>query len=409
MTRLGIIFTGDELLCGSTLNTNIQYLGEALTQRALRLHQAVTIPDSRASLHLALGNLLETCGTVLLCGGLGSTSDDITLDACAGFFGLELKQDENIARQLQCHWQKRHTGNCPKFMLRQARVPEGARVLPNSCGTAPGIAFSTVYAKIPRQIYLLPGPPGEFQAMLETYVLPELEKSNAGKIYTLGFLAPNQGEIFINRLVDKLQLPGDLSCAYTAKPDGCRCFVSGPSEDAVKAAVERIREALPLALAAGELDLAAVVIKTLAAKTLTLSCAESCTGGMISARLTDVPGASQVFAGGAVTYSNELKMHLLNVNASTLEEYGAVSRQCAEEMVNGICRNCQTHCGIAATGIAGPDGGTPEKPVGLVYLGLAVNGKVTTRELRLAGSREHIRQRTAAIALSELYQLLLEE
>ena len=110
-----------------------------------------------------------------------------------------------------------------------------------------------------------------------------------------------------------------------------------------------------------------------------------------------------------MTYSNELKMHFLNVKADTLSGYGAVSSQCAAEMAEGICRNCQTHCGIAATGIAGPDGGTPEKPVGLVYLGLAVNGKISTRELRLAGSREHIRQRTAAIALAELYQLLQEE
>ena len=408
---ISCIFTGNELLTGSTVNTNLSTLGAMLSERGLFISDAFTCRDSAADICRAIGNALEHSDTIIICGGLGATSDDLTLDAASRFFGLELKSSSLLEEKVKAFWAERHKGHCPKFVLRQARVPETARVIDNPNGSASGIVFDSRFDGKDRRVYLLPGPPHEFLPMIENFILDELEeRSGKEKNFIAGFLVCGTGEVKLSCIVKQLAIPAHLLCAYTACAIGCRFYLSGNNKDEVLYYLQKIRDAAgPLALQTGELSLEEKIISVMKSKKLTLSTAESCTGGMIGAALTAVSGASSVFMGSAVTYSNDMKNRLLDVPHETLLNYGAVSRQTAEAMAQGACQNLKTDAAIAVTGIAGPDGGTPEKPVGLVYVGISLNGKTEVIELRLKGNREAIRTRTCAMALLELYKLLMAE
>ena len=408
---LSCIFTGNELLTGSTVNTNISTLGALLSERGMEIASAYTCRDGAGEICRAIGNALDRADTVLICGGLGATGDDLTLDAAARFFGLPLSQNPQLEDKVREFWARRHTGHCPKFVLRQARVPEGARIIDNPYGSAAGIVFDSCFDGKNCRIYLLPGPPNEFIPMLKSSVLDELEaRQGSDKIYTMGFLACGTGEIRLSTIVKKLELPSELLRAYTASAEGCRFYLSGKDKKQVIENLEKVRNAVGnLALNIGELSLEEKIIAVMKEKNLTLSTAESCTGGMIGATVTAVAGASSVYMGSAVTYSNEMKTRLLGVSPQTLAEHGAVSPQTAFEMAQGACRNLETDAAIAVTGIAGPDGGTAEKPVGLVYVGISFRGNTNVIELRLNGSRDAIRKRTCASALLELYKILTAE
>ena len=408
---LSCIFTGNELLTGSTVNTNISRLGELLSARSLEIREAYTCRDSAGDISRALFNALEKSDTVIICGGLGATTDDLTLDTASRFFGLKLNSSKELEEKVKNFWAQRHKGHCPKFVLRQARVPERARVIDNPNGSASGIAIESKFNGRECRVYLLPGPPNEFIPMLKAQVLDELEALAGGtKVFTAGFLACGTGEVRLSTLVKQLELPGHLNCAYTAAPEGCRFYLSGSDRDEVLSKLEKVRQAVGEgALEAGELSLEEKIISIMKQRKLTLSTAESCTGGMIGSLITAVPGASSVYMGSAVTYSNEMKQLLLGVQKSTLDSHGAVSSETAIAMAAGACRKLGTDAAISVTGIAGPDGGTPEKPVGLVYVGISLNGSTRSVELRLRGEREFIRRRTCALALLELYKTLTAE
>lgn len=409
--KLSCIFTGNELLTGSTVNTNISTLGAMLSERGLEISAAYTCRDGANDISRAIGCALEHSDTILICGGLGATADDLTLDTAARFFGLKLLEDDKLVEKVKEFWAKRHKGHCPKFVLRQARVPQGARIIDNPNGSASGIVIDTCFDSKDCRIYLLPGPPNEFIPMLKDQVLNELELRNGNdKIYTMGFLACGTGEIKLSSIVKKLGLPDNLLCAYTASAEGCRFYLSGRDKMQVVEQLERVRaEVGCFALNIGELSLEEKIISIMKERKLTLSTAESCTGGMIGSLLTAVPGASSVYMGSAVTYSNDMKKLLLGVSEQTLAGHGAVSSQTAFEMAQGACRKLMTNAAVAVTGIAGPDGGTPEKPVGLVYVGVSLNGNTSVIELHLNGSRQAIRHRTCAMAMLELYKILLAE
>ena len=409
--KISCIFTGNELLTGSTVNTNISRLGAMLSERGLSIHNAFTCRDSFADICRSIGDALEIADTVIICGGLGATADDLTLDAASRFFGLELKSSPELEGKVKEFWAKRHKGHCPKFVLRQARVPETARIIDNPNGSASGIVFDTRFNGKDCRIYLLPGPPHEFLPMVQNHLLPELEiRAEKDKTFIAGFLACGTGEIKLSGIVKQLAIPAHLLCAYTACAEGCRFYLSGSDKDEVLSYLEEIRSAAgPLALQIGELSLEEKIISVMREKNLTLSTAESCTGGMIGSALTSVSGASAVFMGSAVTYSNEMKELLLSVPHETLLSYGAVSSETACAMSRGACKNLKTDASIAVTGIAGPDGGTPEKPVGLVYVGVTCKDKTNVIELRLNGNREAIRTKTCALALLELYKCMSAE
>ena len=409
--KLECIFTGNELLTGSTLNTNIAELGRLLTENGMTIQRAHTCRDSRAEISHAIGTALENADTIIICGGLGGTDDDLTIETVSRFFGLKTFTDPELEEKVRSFWAQRHSGHCPKFLLKQALLIETARKIPNDFGSATGIAVDVLFDGAERRIYLTPGPPHEFIPMIQNFILPELcMRAGSNLSVTLGFLACGSGEAKLSSIVKKLKINEKFECAYTACAEGCRFYLTGKNELAVRAALEEVRSAAGNgALAIGELSIEEKIISILSKKKLTLATAESCTGGLISAALTDVPGASSVFMGCAVTYSNEMKKLLLGVSDDTLRNFGAVSRETAAEMAQGACKKLGVDIAAAVTGIAGPGGGTPEKPVGLVYVGICFKGNVNVIELRLKGSRQAVRERTRSAVLLELFKTISEE
>lgn len=407
---IAILSTGTELLKGTILNTNAGFLCRRLAAAGLRPVLELTAGDHPAEITAALGDALRAADTVLITGGLGPTRDDLTLDAVSRFFGLELEIDPLLAEKVEQFWSRRHDGRrAPKTVLRQARVPHGATILPNANGSASGIRIDTEYGGRMRRIFLLPGPPAELEPMAEESVIPAVAayEAGAGHEYTQGFLAAGCGEYSVQLRLEKLLRDRPVELAYCARPEGTRVFVSGSAPAEVEAAVEEARTELgDAALPAGSLDLVTAIAALLEKRRLTLVTAESCTGGRIAGMLTDHAGISSVFKGGAVVYSNELKHTLLGVPEELLARFGAVSAECAEAMVRGATERLAADCAVAVTGIAGPGGGTPEKPVGLVYIAAKVGEELRVGEFHFSGDRRRVRESTAARALLLLFGLL---
>lgn len=407
---IAIVSTGTELLKGSVLNTNSGFLCRRLTALGLRPARELTAGDHPAEIAAALGDALRAADIVIVTGGLGPTRDDLTLDAVSRFFGLELEIDPALSEKVEAFWSLRHEGRrAPKSVLRQARMPHGATILPNPNGSASGFRIDTGYGGRNRTIFLLPGPPAELEPMAEESVIPAIAalETGAGHEYTQGFLATGTGEYAVQIELEKLLRGRPVELAYCARPEGTRVFLSGSDPAEVEAALSAARAALgAAALPAGKLDLVETIAGLLEKQHLTLVTAESCTGGRIAGMLTDHAGISSVFLGGAVVYSNELKHALLGVPEELLARCGAVSAECAEAMVRGATERLAADCAVAVTGIAGPGGGTPEKPVGLVYIAAKVKDQFRVGEFHFSGDRRSVRERTAARALLMLLELL---
>lgn len=403
---IAVICTGTELLKGSAVNTNMAFLGRELCAAGLPATLEITVGDHTSELVEAVADALKMADTLIISGGLGPTTDDMTLDTVARFFGVALNDDEELKEKVQTFWNFHHPGRCPKAQFRQARIPEGGFVLPNPVGSASGLGFETTFGGKLRRIFLLPGPPREFEPMVKDFLLPKLLENRRGKLETCGFLCC-AGESMVFPVVEKAVagLPVEVACAAGA--GGTRIFLSSSESTTVARAVEIARNVLkcPM-LPEGEYDMAEYLIKFLKNSKLTFGCAESCTGGLVANRFVTIPGASDIFNGGIVAYANEVKRDLLKVPSAILEEKGAVSADCASAMAEGCCAALQCDCSVSTTGVAGPGGGTPEKPVGLVYIAASLKGVTATRELKLRGDRRAIRERAVESALLLLYQLL---
>ena len=409
---IAVISTGTELLKGTVLNTNLAFLGRELGTLGLSIRLALIAGDREQELYTACAEALAAADTLIISGGLGPTRDDITLDATARFFGLELEPHPELVEKVTAFWHERHRGRVPGQVLRQARAPRGAAILPNPNGSASGFRIDTVYDSRPRRIYLLPGPPREFEPMAHASLLPELARSmeSEGHEYTLGFLAAGEPEFQLQVRFEKALEGFPVELAYCATPAGTRVFVSGSDSGQVRNAAELARSLSgPWALPFGELELPAAVLAELGRTRRTLVTAESCTGGMISAALTAVPGASNAYLGGAVVYSNRLKHRLLGVPQEILDRFGAVSAECAGAMVDGATERLGGDCAIAVTGIAGPAGDDTDKPVGLVYIGVRAGEKRSVEEFHFRGDRNAVRERSCGSALLMLYRLLKED
>ena len=404
---ISVICTGTELLRGSTVNTNLAELGKELTARGAKLDAAFTVGDSAGDLYGALADALKRSECVVFIGGLGPTADDLTLPCAARFFGLELHQDPELTQKVDEFWARLHQGRCPKNQYKQSMLPEGGRAIPNPNGSASGIEFSGMYDHKTRHIFLLPGPPSEFVPMVKDYLAERLVELTGATEYVRGFLAAGLGESFASRLVEQALGGPDPALAYTANFEGTRVYVCDADPAEAERKFEVIHAAVgDAALPEGEFALAPYLIKQLPQRNLTFSAAESCTGGMIAATVVDVPGASAAFMGGVVAYDNMVKHELLGVPAPVLEQFGAVSPETAEAMARGVAEKLHTDCSVATTGIAGPGGGTPEKPVGLVYVSAYLNGKCEVREFRFRGGRDAVRQRAVAKALLLMLEML---
>lgn len=402
--KVALLCIGDELLKGSTVNTNLAFIGEKLLQNGIIPELSLEIPDRRDSILKALDYAYSKADTVITSGGLGPTADDITKDSVAEYFGLPLEKKEEIERHLTAWWQKIHPGPPPIHWGRQAYFPAGADIIPNKIGSAPGIHLELNG----KTIFMLPGPPVELHPMFEEGMLALIRNKTDEPVYASLLHVVGIGESIVEERTQPL-LCGGLSVAYCASPGHVKLFFTSKDEALLNRTTKEAETIFAGdLLSKGVSTLPEEILKLLEAGKLTLATAESCTGGMISEKLTAIPGSSAVFLGGAATYSNELKKLFLGVSEQTLAAFGAVSRECAREMVEGICARTHADAGISVTGIAGPSGGTPDKPVGRVYIGVKLHDKTQILECNFRGGREQVRMQAVSRALNTLRKMLLE-
>jgi nicotinamide-nucleotide amidase len=409
--KIEIICTGTELLIGHTLNTNLQFLGRELDTAGYEIAEERTVPDGGEAIGAAVGQALAAgADVVITIGGLGPTCDDLTRDAVAAQLGTRLKFDATVHAAIVAYLGERSI-RVPADALRlQAMVPEGATALLNRNGTAPGLWCP---APENRLVVMLPGPPRELRPMFLEQVLPRLRERGPATVLRCGFHVCGVPESVVAERAERIltEFPG-IAPAYCARLGEVDVRLSAPPACAptLTAALNAVHAAFgPAALPPQCPDPAAAVGDLLLRRGWWLALAESCTGGWIAKTLTDRPGASRFFCGSVVSYSNDWKHTLLDVSADTLAQHGAVSAETAGAMLDALFRRYEADAGIAVTGIAGPGGGTPEKPVGLVYIASGIRGRPPQVACSLfPGDREGIRQRTVTLALNQLRLQLLQ-
>ena len=407
--RIAVICIGDELLKGFTVNTNLTDIGTELIQNGLLIESASVIPDNTEMIKQNISSMLNSgMDIIILTGGLGPTVDDLTKAAVADLFKLQLVMNDEVIEQLKKYWKNRNRV-MPNKVMNQALVPEGAKIFPNNNGTAPGLLIQrTTPPPCLPAVILLPGPPSELNPMFKDYVVPYLNSLKGfEKLFTNTVHTSGVPESIIEKKTLKLITSSNCSAAYCASPAGVKIYISGTDRNKLDDLTDKIREELGIsALPPGITTPVEMLIDYCKQNNLTVSAAESCTGGLIGAAITDIPGASQVFKGSIVSYSNEWKNKILRISQETLEHFGAVSSQCAEEMVTNLCKHYNTELGIAVTGIAGPTGGTAEKPVGLVYIAVKYKSEKVVKKFHFSGNRDRIRQRTLYTAANLLRELV---
>ena len=405
MLKIAVICIGDELLKGSTVNTNLAFIGERLTREGTPPVFAQEVPDSESGISEALDRALSVADCVITTGGLGPTADDVSKEFIARRLGLPLEEDSETAVRVLRFWKRRHRSGeqIPPCVLKQALVPVGAQIIPNEFGTAPGLVLRMEDG---RKIILLPGPPGELEPMFDSGVLPLLREEIrfAGQVFTRLFRLVGTGETDVEERTQQiLAKRHPLAAAYCAEPGLVRLFLSSSDPSVLNEASSDVKTVFSSELIDPESSsLAEELLRLLRREKATMATAESCTGGLVAKLLTDIPGSSDVFLGGVVSYANRIKTELLGVAPETLGKFGAVSPQTAEEMVRGLADRFGCDGAISLTGVAGPGGGTPEKPVGLVYAGIFWRGETEVHELHLRTSRAQIRASAAASAMNLL-------
>ena len=406
-----IITVGTEILLGDILNTNTHYLSNELANMGIDVYYQITVGDNEQRLLSQLKESFKRSDLVILTGGLGPTEDDITKEVCAKYFNMEMEfHEQSWDKIIEIHnkMNRKPTENNRK----QAYFPKGSLILPNKYGTAPGC----IMEKDKKTIIVMPGPPKEMKAMFDNYVKLFLLKDNKNILKSKVLRIIGMGESKIeNDLLDLIDKQINPTIATYAKDGECtvRITAKGKNEKEVESLIEPISNEIKSRLKEkvyGEDDttIEDEVAKILVDNNLTIAVAESCTGGMVAADLINYPGISSVFMEGCVTYSNEAKMMTLNVKKETLNTVGAVSEQCAKEMSEGVAARHNTNIGLSTTGIAGPEGGSEDKPVGLVYMGITINNKTIVKKYIFNGNRQQIRSRACKTLLNDLRLELLK-
>jgi nicotinamide-nucleotide amidase len=401
-----IIAVGSELLASDRLDTNSLFLTSGLNQLGIRvLHKAV-VGDSPEEMRSTFRHALARADVVISSGGLGPTDDDRTRDTVAELLGRKLHRDEAIVRHIQERF-RRFGRAMPEINIRQAMVPEGATVLPNPRGTAPGIWLEADG----RVLILLPGVPNELRAMFEEQVKPRLSRiAPPERLYQRDLRITGLSESDVEQRVSPLYaLYPETETTILSAPTGIQLHPRIWSDDPGKAdkVLDEITSRMALALGENLYSMRGEALEDVVARVLTenratIAVAESCTGGMLAERLTNVPGSSTYFLGGVVCYSNDLKTSLVGVPSELIEAKGAVSPEVALGLADGIRRRTGSTLGIGITGIAGPGGGTPEKPVGLVHIGIADERGPRERAFRFPGDRDRIRNYATYAALDTI-------
>lgn len=408
-----LISVGTELLLGNIVNTNARFLSEKCAMLGLSVYYQTTVGDNRERMTEVIKTALGRADIIVLNGGLGPTEDDITKDVCADVMGFKLVEDKDVRARLEEWYQERKISDLPGSNWRQALIPEGAVVFENHNGTAPGLAIE----KGGKTAILLPGPPDEMIPLVENQICPYIQKKQSGIIRSQMVKICGYGESKVEELLlDLIDNQTNPTLATYAKTKEVHIRVTARAETdeeakkILKPVVKEIKKRFGNAVYTTDEKetLEDVVVRLLTKHDLTVTTAESCTGGLIAARLVNVPGASEVFRQGFITYSNKAKRKILDVSKTTLRKYGAVSEQTAKEMATGGVFATDADICIAVTGVAGPDGGTPEKPVGLVYIACYMKDSVQVEEYHFNGNREKIREQTAVQALDLLRRAVLK-
>jgi len=407
--KVEIINTGTELLLGNVLNTHQQWLCRRLFEVGYRVERQVCVPDAGEAIQQAVREALARADLVICTGGLGPTSDDLTRELVAQLLGRKLVMDEQVRGAIRDFFTKRNRPQPARTEV-QALVPEGARVLPNAVGTAPGLAMEVGAGKFRDArswLFMLPGPPRELHPMFMEHALPmirsllPLEERLACRTLRTSGIGESMVEERIAGALDEL-VRGGLELGYCARTGEVDVRFVG-SAAMVSEAEQIVRKILgEYVFGIDDEKIEEVLVRLLTERKQTLAIAESCTGGLIDHRITNVPGASAVLLAGLVTYSNEAKKKFLEVKAESLKEHGAVSEVVAREMAAGVRHALGADYGLSVTGIAGPSGGSPEKPVGTVFIGLAGGDRVLAKKMFNPFDRETFKHVTSQQALDML-------
>ena len=407
-SRLEIVTIGDELLLGFTLDSNGAHLARELAAVGITVVRRTTVGDEADAIASAVREALDRSGAVITTGGLGPTADDLTKASIAALFGRELRLDEDHAAWMRERWRSRFGREMPAANLQQAMLPAGARKLTNRHGSAPGVWLEDDRG---RWVAMLPGVPREMRGMVADELLPLLRERAGGRearvVRSRTLRTTGIAESAIADRVGELAHGfRGVSLAYLPGPDGTdlrltvRDAMSDEADRMLAEGATRLSERLGDYLyAEGDADLAAVVLERCRALGLRIAVAESCTGGLLGARLTAIPGSSDVVTGGVIAYSNDVKREHLGVPEELVAAHGAVSEPVARAMATAARDRFGTAIGIAITGIAGPSGGTPDKPVGTVWIALDVDGTVEATRTIFIGDRDEIRRRATQAAL----------
>lgn len=405
------ISIGDELLIGQTVNTNASWLGEKFSSLGASIHRVVTIRDTESAIHLAIDEALKTADVVIITGGLGPTKDDVTKKVITNYFNDELVIDTDTLERVKQIFSRT---NRPMLdvNIQQAAVPSKCTVLTNRQGTAPGMWLE----KDGKIVISLPGVPFEMKGIMEQEVFPRLQvRFSDLKFFSITANIQGVGESYLaDKMSDwenRLRAAG-FELAYLPSPGIIRLRITSRNgvqdEQQILAYFKEVEAAYPdNFFGYGDISLAEVVGNLLKEGNYTLSTAESCTGGAIGAAIVSVPGSSAYFQGGFLTYSNELKHQELGVSQQLFETVGAVSEEVVIAMAKGCQQRLKTDFTIAVSGIAGPDGGTDEKPVGTVWVAIATPNEIVTKKLLLSDNRERIISRTVLTALNLLRTTLM--
>ncbi len=405
-----IIAVGTELLLGETVNTNAQYIARELANLGIDTYYQSVVGDNAERLHEAYKIAFGRADLVITTGGLGPTKDDMTKEVAAQFLNKKMVPHEESLKSIKEFFAKRglpvNDGN-----RKQGYFPEGAIVRPNSVGTAPACIIEDKNIKL----ILLPGPPRENKPLFKTYIIPYLQKYR-DKVFvskTLNVTGIGEGQMeemimdIIENQTNPTVAPYSRARAITIRI-AAGASTREEAERLIAPVESQIRDRLGIYVyGEGDISLEAVVAELLIEKGLTIATAESCTGGLLSARLINYPGISSVFMEGVISYSNQSKTRLLGIKPETLEKHGAVSEETAKEMAEGIRKVAGTDIGVSITGVAGPDGGTERHPVGLAYIGICINGVTKIKKINSSGSRNRIRNRLANTALDFIRREIL--
>jgi nicotinamide-nucleotide amidase len=415
--RAAIIAVGSEMLTPSRVDTNSLFITEQLNLIGIQVAFKSVVGDDRGDLEIAVREALARVDVLICCGGLGPTDDDLTRNVIADVLGRPLVEDESITARIRERFSRRNL-EMPEINRRQAMVPAGGRVIPNPNGTAPGLWIEDG----DRLVLLLPGPPRELKPMMTTLAEGPLRERAGGGMALVRRVIRITGRSESH--VDEAMQPLYAEWSRAAVPIAATilaslgqielhltacCAARADAEQALDAAVERVKRVMGLHVYSTDgRAMEEILGAMLAERTLWIAVAESCTGGLIASRLTDVPGSSRYVERGIVSYSDAAKTELLGVSKEMLMAHGAVSEPVAIAMAEGIRARARTDIGVGVTGIAGPDGGTPEKPVGMVCIAASSAAETRVRTFRFVGGREMVKFQASQAAMDMVRRMLLE-